>query len=257
MVMATHPMPLAQREAGMLAMWWRLALLGAIGTASLILAPLERLVQIPIDPLALRLLSTIQPTILMLLMAALGLWLAPKVGFDAPVVRAWAKRERLWPALRPQLVPAMLAGLAVAVLLVAFWTYVRVQPAAVPLLGLEMPLLTRLLYGGIVEELLLRWGIMSLFVWLIWRATGARRPVPSWCIWGGLGAAALLFAAGHLPVLHLLIPDPPASLIVLVLVANALPGMLFGWLFWRRGLEAAMGAHALAHLFGWAALAIT
>jgi hypothetical protein len=42
----------------------------------------------------------------------------------------------------------------------------------------------------------------------------------------------------------------------LIVAANALPGLLFGWLFWRRGLEAAMGAHALAHLFAWAALAI-
>ena len=120
-----------------------------------------------------------------------------------------------------------------------------------------MPLLTRLLYGGIVEELLLRWGIMSLFVWLAWRR---ERRAPAGPVLVRLDGSwlrpPLLFAAGHLPVLHLLIPDPPAWLIGLVLAANALPGMLFGWLFWRRGLEAAIGAHALAHLFGWAALAI-
>jgi hypothetical protein len=240
----------------MFAMWWRLAVLGAFGVASLLLAPLEQLVPLPIDPLAVRALSMIQPAVLTLLMAALGLWAAPKVGLDAPVVRAWAEGKSVWPALRPQLVPAVLGGLAVAALLVAYANYLQTQPAAAPLLTLEMPLPTRLLYGGIIEELLLRWGILSLFVWLAWRAGGARRPVPSWCIWTGLTVAALLFAAGHLPVLHMLLPDPPVWLTGLIVAANALPGLLFGWLFWRRGLEAAMGAHALAHLFAWAALAI-
>lgn len=38
-----------------------------------------------------------------------------------------------------------------------------------------------------------------------------------------------------------------------VLVGNALPGFLFGLLYWKRGLEAAMITHALAHLLGWTA----
>jgi membrane protease YdiL (CAAX protease family) len=51
-------------------------------------------------------------------------------------------------------------------------------------------------------------------------------------------------------------PDPPRTLVAMVLVGNSLPGMLFGWLFWRRGLEAAMIAHALAHLFAVTALSV-
>src|SRR4030095_16614499 len=146
-------MPLAQREVGMFAMWWRLAVLGAFGVASLLLAPLEQLVPLPIDPLAVRALSMIQPAVLTLLMAALGLWAAPKVDLDAPVVRAWAEGKSVWPALRPQLVPAVLGGLAVAALLVAYANYLQTQPAAAPLLTLEMPLPTRLLYGGMIHEL--------------------------------------------------------------------------------------------------------
>jgi membrane protease YdiL (CAAX protease family) len=30
--------------------------------------------------------------------------------------------------------------------------------------------------------------------------------------------------------------------------ANTSFGLLFGWLFWRRGLESAMVAHGLTHL---------
>lgn len=234
----------------MFAMWWRLSLIGLIGTASMMLAPLEQIVPTDMPWLSIRLLSVVQPAILVLALAALGLWAAPKTGLEAPVVRAWAEGRPLLPALRPQLPAATVAGLAVAALLVLFWMGVRALPSANPLLALEMPLTTKLLYGGIVEELLLRWGIMSLFVWIAWRLAGRAAPVPAWCFWAGMTAAALLFAAGHLPMLFFLLPEPPAVLVLMVIVGNALPGLLFGWLFWRRGLEAAMIAHALAHLFG-------
>lgn len=237
-------------------MWWRLSLLGALGTLSMALIPLERFGTLPFDPALLRALAVLQPTVLMMLAVALGLWAAPRVGFDAPVVRAWAGRRPIWPALRPQLTPAVLAGLAIAALLIGFWAVVRAQPFTAPLLAFEMPLATKLLYGGIVEELLLRWGLMSLFVWIAWRAGGAARPVPTWAVWSALVASSVLFAAGHLPVLYALLPGPPGWFVVLALAANFVPGMMFGWLYWRRGLEAAMIAHALAHLFSTAALAL-
>lgn len=237
------------------AMWWRLSLLGLIGAASMIFAPLEQIAPTDMPWLLLRLLSAVQPTILVLAFAALGLWAAPKTGLDAPAIRAWTEGRPILPALRPQLRPAIAVGLAVAGVLVLFWATVRALPAASPLLTFEMPLATKLLYGGIVEELLLRWGIMSLLVWIAWRLAVRRSPVPSWCFWAGMIVAALLFAVGHLPMLHLLLPAPPGALIAMVVVGNALPGLLFGWLFWRRGLEAAMIAHALAHLFSTIAIA--
>jgi membrane protease YdiL (CAAX protease family) len=240
----------------MSALWWRLALLGLIGTVSLLLAPFERLAPMPMAPILVRLLSMIQPAILVLLTALLGCWAAPRVGFDAPVVRAWAERRPIWPALRPQLPAALAVGLAAAAVLVGFWIWMSGQPAGAVLARFEIPIATRLLYGGIVEELLLRWGLMSLFVWLVWRLTGARRPVPAWCIWAGLLLSSLLFAIGHLPVLYLLLPAPSPALVAVILGANAVPGILFGLLFWRRGLEAAMMAHAAAHLFSFATLAL-
>jgi len=35
---------------------------------------------------------------------------------------------------------------------------------------------------------------------------------------------------------------------VRTVVLNALGGVVFGWLFWRRNLETAMLAHAMAHV---------
>jgi membrane protease YdiL (CAAX protease family) len=33
-----------------------------------------------------------------------------------------------------------------------------------------------------------------------------------------------------------------------ILLLNALAGLVFGWLFWRRSLECAMFAHASVHV---------
>lgn len=239
------------------AMWWRLSLLGLIGTASMLLAPLERLVPTEMPAMTLRLLAIIQPSVLVLALAALGLWAGPKLGLDAPVVRAWAERRPILPVLRSQLLAAAIAGAAAAAVLILFWLRVTGMPGVAEKLGnLQLPIVTKLLYGGIVEELMLRWGLMSFFAWAIWRMAGRPSGPPAWCLWAAMTVAAILFAAGHLPVLYLLLPGPPPQLLLMVLAGNAVPGILFGWLFWRRGLEAAMIAHALAHLFSVAALAV-
>lgn len=218
----------------MMGMWWRLSMLGLIGVASLALVPMEELFPTEMDPALLRLVATLQPALMVVAMAALGAWAAPKVGLDAPAVRAWAERRPVLPELRRQLPAAILGGLAIAAMLLAYVALLRPTQAGAELLRFAAPLTTRLLYGGIAEELLTRWGLMSLLVWLAWRV--ARRPavVPSFAYWTGVVGAALLFALGHLPALFLLLPDSLGWLVVTIFGANFGPGLLLGWLFWRR-----------------------
>lgn len=231
-------------------LWLRLSLLGLVGVASLALVPIERAVSVPLSVPMLRLLAMVQPGLLVLAFTALGMWVAPKVGLDAPLVRAWVERRPIRPVLARQVRPALLAGLATAGLLIAYGAFSAdmLQGSQGKLAGLEVPLATRILYGGISEELISRWGLMSLFVWIFWRLAAAGGAVPAWCFWLGAAAAALLFAAGHLPMLYALVGEPTPALLAAVIAGNALPGLLFGWLFWRRGLEAAMLAHASAHM---------
>src|SRR4249919_3665205 len=89
--------------------WWRLSLLGLVGVASMLLAPLERFIPLQAAPILVRLLALIQPSLLVLALAALGVWAAPKVGLDAPVVRAWAERRPILAPLRRQLLAATMA----------------------------------------------------------------------------------------------------------------------------------------------------
>ena len=107
----------------------------------------------------------------------------------------------------------------------------------------EAPLLSRLLYGGVTEEIIARWGLMSVLVWLSLRLL----PHGDLPFVIGIAGAALIFAAGHLPLLFALVSTPSIWLVAAVLLGNMLVGIGFGWLYWRYGLEAAMVAHAGAH----------
>ena len=46
----------------------------------------------------------------------------------------------------------------------------------------------------------------------------------------------------------MLFPEPAPALILFVLVGNSAFGLVGGYLFWTRGLETAMIAHALTHV---------
>ena len=58
----------------------------------------------------------------------------------------------------------------------------------------------------------------------------------------------MLFAAGHLPAAQALTGALTVPVVAYVLVGNAAFGVLAGWMYWRRGLEAAVLAHMAAHL---------
>jgi membrane protease YdiL (CAAX protease family) len=107
-----------------------------------------------------------------------------------------------------------------------------------------MPLSVRVLYGGITEEVLLRWGFMTVVAWLAWRFS---RRTPAW-MWVAIVVSAVVFAAGHLPAASFLVGPLTAPVVAYVLVANTVFGVVFGWLYWRYGLEAAMVAHVLTHV---------
>jgi hypothetical protein len=121
-----------------------------------------------------------------------------------------------------------------------------------------MPAAFRLLYGGFTEELLLRWGVMTFFVWLPWRIfRKGEGPPPTAYFVVAILASALLFGIGHLPVAVALSGTLNAPTVVFVIAANSLFGIVAGFLYWKRGLESAMIAHITAHIVLLTAIAIT
>lgn len=101
--------------------------------------------------------------------------------------------------------------------------------------------------GGITEELLFRWGLMSLVTFLLWKAVGGERTQPqAWLIWSGIVVAALIFGVSHLPAVFTLYGNSP-PIVLFTLLGNAAPAVVFGWVFWRYSIEAAMLTHGFAH----------
>src|SRR5690606_17750459 len=105
--------------------------------------------------------------------------------------------------------------------------------------------LARILYGGITEEILIRFGLMSLLVWIINKLSGS---LSKGVYFAGILLAAFLFAIGHFPVVFTSMANPSAALLAYVFLGNTLAGVFYGWLYWRKGLEAAFIAHIVTHL---------
>ena len=101
---------------------------------------------------------------------------------------------------------------------------------------------------GIDEEIIFRWGLLSA-VLVLMRKLGARDG-----FWIANIVVTLLFGAGHLPATAALAGPLTAPTVAYVLLGNVPPGLLFGWLFRRRGLESAMLAHGAADVWLHAAL---
>jgi hypothetical protein len=106
-------------------------------------------------------------------------------------------------------------------------------------------------YGALNEELLLRLGMLSLLGllarWLVHGPRDSGSGLPAGAFWVANALTALLFAAAHLPAMAA-IAAWTAINVAHVLVLNALAGAVFGWLYWRGGLESAMCGHLCADI---------
>lgn len=206
-----------------------------------------------LSPPARLALVSIQPSLLLAVAVAVGLVAAPRVGLRSRV-REWADgRGDAWTGLGRELRPALaLGGAAGVALLLAGWLVGpagAVSDAGATVGGVLAGVPLRFLYGGITEELLLRWGLMSAVAAVGRRLVGGPGGELSRGVaWGAIFAAAVLFGVGHLPTAATLYGSLTPSVVAFVVLGNALGGIAYGWLFWRHSLEAAMVGHAATHV---------
>ena len=228
------------------------ALVGVVGILPYALTLLDRLPGSVEDSLPSRWillpLQVGQSMVLLGAATALGLWLGPKVGLGAPLLYGLISgdreaRSRLRALLLPSTVLGVLTG--VAIVLLDMWVFgPRLAASGSDIGALQPPAWQGLLasfYGAIPEELLMRLGLMTLLVWVGARLTRTSPPRPV-VVWTAVVIAALLFGAGHLPTTAAMLTLTPL-VIARALLLNGIGGIVFGWLYWKRGLLAAMLAH--------------
>jgi membrane protease YdiL (CAAX protease family) len=100
------------------------------------------------------------------------------------------------------------------------------------------------IYGGVNEEVLLRLFLFTLIYFFVGKCLKIHARNRSFILWSVNILVALLFGIGHLPAAFKL-----TSLeIFRVLFLNGIAGIVFGWLYWSRGLWAVITAHFVTDL---------
>ena len=211
-----------------------------------------------LSPAMLAVLSAITPLLLLAVACGLGAYCAHRVGLRSYLVDRLATGDPVWHRLRGEL------RLAVGLGLLGSTVIIVLDLALAPFLSQDLPAVVsaqnptivdvlayvpvRFLYGGITEELLLRFGLMSTLAFAGWYVTGRRGVGPSALVmWVAILVSAVLFGVGHLPALAQTTPLTPL-LIARTVLLNAVAGVVFGWLYWRHSLEAAMVSHMTFHV---------
>lgn len=188
-----------------------------------------------------------------------GLRMGHRVGLGAPLLQRWLNRhgEARLRGKAPAATVALGVAAAVAILLLSRTLDPLLLPpgrvAMTDITGARSALYGVLAscYGGVVEELQLRLFLMTLIAWaatwLARRRDGFDGTLSPPIAWAAIVVAAMLFGAGHLPAASA-IWGLDTGVVLRTVLLNGLGGVVFGWLYWRRGFEMAVLAHFAADL---------
>ena len=196
----------------------------------------------------IKFLILINPTIFLLIATIVGTIFYDKVGLSVPTISSILKLDEPKISFLEQIKYGVSLGLISGILLTVIGIIFK---SSIPQEFLQIAdkfkptILARFGYGGITEELLMRYGFMTLVIWVIFKIT---RKLNDPTYWIGIVLAALLFAVGHFPVVFSSVKNPTISLLTYVLTGNTIGGVFFGWLYWKKGLEAAFIGHIFAHV---------
>lgn len=191
----------------------------------------------------------VQSLVLVAVSVALGAFFAPRVGLEAPFFTAVVRGSDVIAALPNPVAVVGLSAAGSAVFLVLYYGALRrwMGPETADTMDRfrdKLGLASRVLYGGIVEEVLTRWGLMSFLTWLV---SLVMPPVPA--VWLAIVVTGIIFGLGHIPSYVGAGCSLTMPLVTTMIVLNLLAGVIFGYLFWQHGLLAAIVSHMLFHLF--------
>ncbi|MDD1699617.1 MAG: CPBP family glutamic-type intramembrane protease, partial [Methanoregula sp.] len=176
----------------------------------------------------------------------LGLRISKKIEIEPTPVLSGKTR------LQEHLTISVVSGIAVGLIIVLLdllLDFIFVFPAMVSGAGAPSAIAGFLasFYGGIAEEVLLRLFLVPFLCLLIIGVMKLFGYTKSWkrtdnIVWASVIIATIVFGLGHLPGTAAIMAITPAVILRAVLL-NGIGGVVFGWLFYRKGLEFAMISH--------------
>lgn len=102
-------------------------------------------------------------------------------------------------------------------------------------------------YGAINEEVLMRLFFFTAVYILLRKVFSFKLNNRMIFLWVSNVIVAIFFGLGHLPAAFKL-GVVSSTEVIRVLLLNGLPGIVFGWLYWSKGLWTAIAAHFVADL---------
>lgn len=233
-------------------LWATLLFIGLLGVASLLLSdlPLDlpKEVSDRFTSTQIKFLILANPTLLVLIMTTIGTLCYQKVNLEVPILDQFLNQKESNIALIDIIKSGILLGILAGVGIVGIGKLFESQmPAELVTASKNMSLsiISKIMYGGITEEILIRFGLMSLVLWI---ANKLFKSLSAFSYWFAIVFCAFIFGMGHLPLLKQLVPDPSVSMYAYIILGNMIAGILFGYAYWKKGLESAFIAHAVAHL---------
>lgn len=218
----------------------KMIILGVLGVLSLWLMPIPNIEEISkqagMSVEMIRLTILIQPLMLVCAGALLGHFLHKKAGIRSYI---YGTTDRLF-AIEPREALLFLVPFA---MLVTEWipaTFV----AGIDESNIPVPhVLTRVLYGGISEEIIVRWGFLALLI------VGLRKVMgDSWTMLiTAVVIAGIVFGVLHLPM-ALTIYQPSYWLIAKIVLPNLVFSCAAGYLVLKYNIETGMIYHAVCNV---------
>jgi membrane protease YdiL (CAAX protease family) len=197
------------------------------------------------------LLTIAQNLILFAIASFFGLLLSKHIGMGLPILQNAIEGKKQTKELKSILVASVgfgiLAGILIVLLSLLFDRLIpELNNADVSIPAWKAFLAS--FYGGIAEEVLLRLFLVSLFVWITFKIKKTSDGKPTNIgILLSIILAAIIFGLGHLPATAQ-ITALTKIVVIRAILLNGVGGIIFGWLYWKKGLESAMIAHFSADI---------
>lgn len=200
-------------------------------------------------------IAVLQTTVMVFIMSFAGALLSTKTGLKDPILEGLLAGtlgiSSIWPIVLPTifysifgilvfcglyyyLLPKMMLSENDLVIMHRFRSSLRLD-------GL-------VLYGGVAEEVIARWGLINLSAFFVMLVLQQRN---NFIVWSTIVVSSVIYAVGQIPAYIAAGCSSSRQFIRAVVILYVWQGIIFGFLFWYYGLLSAILAHMLFHIL-WA-----
>ncbi|MBN2286407.1 MAG: CPBP family intramembrane metalloprotease [Tissierellales bacterium] len=204
--------------------------------------------QLGLEGTLFNVLIIVQSSLMYSLAAFIGLLSYRKANFTMPLIEKYIAGEEVPLDLRSWINVSIGSGMVVAMLvIVGDFIFMKIG-SPLSLLNSDLPVWWKGLLGAysaaVGEEYIFRLMIMTVITLFLRKFFRFQH---SMAVWGAIVISALFFGLMHIPATASLFELTPL-LFIRAMLLNGTGAVIFGYLYWKRGLEAAIMAHFTADI---------